>query len=172
MPLNERKRQILRAITNDYIDTAEPVGSRTIARRYGLGVSPATIRNEMADLEEDGYLQQPHTSAGRIPSDKGYRFYVDALMDPEELSVEEIRKIREALRAEHRQMEELVHGSARLLALLSQYTSIVVAPDLRFGAIRRLQLIPLDEWHAPGLGGRSWVCAKPHSRDIATSAIA
>ncbi len=147
MPLNKRKRQILRAITHDYINTAEPVGSRTIARRYSLGVSPATIRNEMADLEEDGYLEQPHTSAGRIPSDKGYRFYVDALMDPQELSDEEIRQVHSSLRSEHRQMEELVHESARLLALLSQYTSVVVAPNLSHGAIRRLQLIPLDEWN-------------------------
>lgn len=77
--------RILQAITNDYIQTADPVGSRTIARKYGLGVSPATIRNEMADLEELGYLEQPHTSAGRIPSDKGYRFYVDELMDPWEV---------------------------------------------------------------------------------------
>lgn len=147
MPLNKRKRQILRAITHDYINTAEPVGSRTIARRYSLGVSPATIRNEMADLEEDGYLEQPHTSAGRIPSDKGYRFYVDALMDPQGLSEQEIKQVHDTLRSEHGQMEDLVHESARLLALLSQYTSVVVAPNLSKGAIRRLQLIPLDEWN-------------------------
>ena len=78
--LDERKKQILKVVTDDYIASAEPVGSRTIARRYDLGLSPATIRNEMADLEEGGYLEQPHTSAGRIPSERGYRYYVDALM--------------------------------------------------------------------------------------------
>ncbi|NLK07192.1 MAG: heat-inducible transcription repressor HrcA [Firmicutes bacterium] len=147
MPLSERKKQILRAITHDYINSAEPVGSRTIARRYSLGVSPATIRNEMADLEEDGYLEQPYTSAGRIPSDKGYRFYVDALMDPHKLNEAEIRQVQSTLRGEHSQMGELVHESARLLAFLSQYTALVVAPNLSHGAIRRLQLIPLDEWN-------------------------
>ncbi|NLJ25099.1 MAG: heat-inducible transcription repressor HrcA [Firmicutes bacterium] len=144
MPLDERKKRILKAITHDYINTAEPVGSRTIARRYSLGVSSATIRNEMADLEEDGYLEQPHTSAGRIPSDKGFRFFVDALMDPKELSTEEIRQIHIALRG-HRQMEDIVHESVRMLAFLSQYTAVVVAPNISYGVIRCLQLIPLDE---------------------------
>ena len=82
--LNERKKKILQIIIEDYISSAEPVGSRTIARKYDLGLSPATIRNEMADLEEMGYIIQPHTSAGRIPSDKGYRLYVDMLMEEKE----------------------------------------------------------------------------------------
>ncbi|MGB3933190.1 MAG: HrcA family transcriptional regulator, partial [bacterium] len=81
--LSERKRAILKAIVSDYIQRAEPVGSRTLARRYNLGISPATIRNEMADLGEMGYLEQPHTSAGRIPSYKGYRYFVDSLMEAE-----------------------------------------------------------------------------------------
>jgi len=144
MPLDERKRRILKAVTHDYISTAEPVGSRTIARRYGLGVSPATIRNEMADLEEDGYLEQPHTSAGRIPSEKGYRFFVDTLMNPQELSEEDVRQIHTALHG-HRQMEDIVHESVRVLSLLSQYTSVIVAPSITHGTIRCLQLIPLDE---------------------------
>ena len=86
--LNERKRRVLWAVVQDYADTAEPVGSRTIARKYDLGVSSATIRNEMQDLEDEGYLEQPHTSAGRIPSIKGYRFYVDWLMQPAPVSSE------------------------------------------------------------------------------------
>ncbi|RYD03404.1 hypothetical protein N752_19695 [Desulforamulus aquiferis] len=89
MKMDERKQQILLAIIKDYINTAEPVGSRTISRKYKLGVSPATIRNEMADLEEMGFIEQPHTSAGRIPSDMGYRYYVDCLMQREELTREE-----------------------------------------------------------------------------------
>ena len=87
--LNERKRKVLWAVVQDYADTAEPVGSRTIAKKYNLGVSSATIRNEMQDLEDEGYLEQPHTSAGRIPSIKGYRFYVDWLMQPAPVSSEE-----------------------------------------------------------------------------------
>ncbi|HHV94164.1 MAG TPA: heat-inducible transcription repressor HrcA [Firmicutes bacterium] len=144
--MDERKRKILKAVTRDYIDTAEPVGSRTIARRYGLGVSPATIRNEMADLEEDGYLEQPHTSAGRIPSEKGYRFYVDVLMTPRTLSRQELQKIYATLQAQQ-VLEDIVQESVRLLALLSQYTSIVVAPNLSRGTVRCLQLIPLDEFN-------------------------
>lgn len=77
--MDERKKRILRAIVQDYVQSAEPVGSRTLAKKYQLGISPATVRNEMSDLEEEGFLEQPHTSAGRIPSVKGYRFYVDSL---------------------------------------------------------------------------------------------
>ena len=95
--MDRRKEAILRAITDDYIETAEPVGSRTIARKYGLGLSPATIRNEMADLEELGYLHQPHTSAGRIPSDKGYRFYVDVLIPDPKISEEEEQFVRDKM---------------------------------------------------------------------------
>jgi len=97
MFLDERKKRILQSIIDDYISTAEPVGSRTVARKHELGLSSATIRNEMADLEEMGYLTQPHTSAGRIPSDKGYRFYVDQLMKQSELTMEEIYSIKSAM---------------------------------------------------------------------------
>ena len=89
MELTERKLKILQAIISDYVKTAEPVGSRTISKKYDLGISPATIRNEMADLEEMGYLTHPHTSAGRVPSDMAYRLYVNALMEKRELSKEE-----------------------------------------------------------------------------------
>lgn len=145
--MDARKMRILQAITDDYIMTAEPVGSRTVARRYDLGVSPATIRNEMADLEELGYLQQPHTSAGRIPSDKGYRYYVDALMEPQPPSEEERRQIRSLVSTRRQAMEELIHRAARLLALLSRYTVMVVAPRLSAGVVHHLQLVPLDGWH-------------------------
>lgn len=95
MAIDERKIKILQAIINDYIMTGEPVGSRTIAKRYDLGVGSATIRNEMADLEEMGYLEQPHTSAGRVPSNKGYRLYVDKLMETGRLTRDEELKIKE-----------------------------------------------------------------------------
>lgn len=142
--LDERKRRVLQALTDDYIETAEPVGSRNLARKHQLGVSPATVRNEMADLEEAGYLQQPHTSAGRVPSDKGYRFYVDKLMgdwapgDEERLTV-----LREA-QAARRAIEELIHYAARLLASATKYTSVVAAPRLEASVFRHIELVPLD----------------------------
>ena len=93
--MDERKERILQAIVTDYIESAEPVGSRTLARKHDLGVSPATIRNEMADLEMLGYLEQIHTSSGRIPSSKGYRFYVDGLIPPEPVSDDEKQRIND-----------------------------------------------------------------------------
>ena len=93
MDLSERKLKILQAIVGDYIRSAEPVGSRTLSKKYDMGISAATIRNEMSDLEEMGYIQQPHTSAGRIPSDKGYRFYVDQIMQEKEQEVTEVKSL-------------------------------------------------------------------------------
>jgi len=137
--------KILQAVTDDYITTAEPVGSRTIARKYGLGVSPATIRNEMSDLEELGYLEQPHTSAGRVPSDKGYRFYVDELMDPTEMTEAELESLRELMIARHRAIEQMIHGATRVLSALSQYAAVVLAPRLSETIVRRIELTRLDD---------------------------
>jgi heat-inducible transcriptional repressor len=145
--VDQRKRRILQAVTEDYIASAEPVGSRTIARKYQLGVSPATIRNEMADLEEAGYLEQPHTSAGRIPSDKGYRYYVDALLDPVGPSAAERRRLHEEVFSQARAVEELIHRTARMLSLLTQYTSFVVTPRATESVCRHFQLIALDPAH-------------------------
>lgn len=145
--MDPRKMRILQAITDDYINTAEPVGSRTIARKYALGVSPATIRNEMSDLEELGYLEQPHTSAGRVPSDKGYRFYVDVLMDPAELPPATREQLREEVMAKHRAMQHTIHRAARLLSMLTHYTAVVMAPRTSETAVRRLHLTPLDDCH-------------------------
>ncbi|HLT57715.1 MAG TPA: heat-inducible transcriptional repressor HrcA [Limnochordales bacterium] len=143
--LDERKRRVLHALTEDYIQTAEPVGSRNLARKYNLGVSPATIRNEMADLEDEGYLHQPHTSAGRIPSDKGYRYYVDELMARWEPSPAERSAVYREVLAVRRAMEEMVHEAARLLARATQYASVVAAPSLEASIFRRLDLVPLDD---------------------------
>ena len=138
--MDQRKRNVLQAVTDDYIATAEPVGSRTIARKYNLGVSPATIRNEMADLEEAGYLKQPHTSAGRIPPDLGYRYYVDSLMSPTELSVEEQMLLRGT---NHREIcKPSTKYSTRPrgpLSLMTQYISIVLAPPMGESACRHVQ---------------------------------
>lgn len=145
--MDQRKRRILQAITEDYIASAEPVGSRTIARKYQLGVSPATIRNEMADLEEAGYLEQPHTSAGRIPSDKGYRYYVDALLNPAVPTEQERQRLRDEVIARSRAVEELIHRTARVLSYLTQYTSFVVMPSATESVCRHVQLISLGSNH-------------------------
>ncbi|MGI6558752.1 MAG: heat-inducible transcriptional repressor HrcA [Limnochordia bacterium] len=145
--MQERKRKILRAVTDDYIQTAEPVGSRTIARKYNLGVSPATIRNEMADLEEGGYLRQPHTSAGRIPSDKGYRYYVDSLMDVPDVPPDERVQIQREIYQPQRELGDVIQRAIRLLTMLTNYTSLAVMPGVRQGAVRHIQILPMDETH-------------------------
>lgn len=141
--MDERKRRILQAITDDYIETAEPVGSRTIARKYELGVSPATIRNEMADLEELGYLEQPHTSAGRIPSDKGYRYYVDSLMNPAPLPPAQKSRLRREVAGRYRALEDVVHRAARLLAAYTEYTAIILAPRPAEVTLQQVQFLPV-----------------------------
>lgn len=142
--LDERKRLVLRAIIDSYIETAEPVGSRTIARKHDLGVSPATIRNEMADLEEIGYLEQPHVSAGRIPSDKGYRFYVDALMEPHTFPKSEVERVEKQLLDPQLTPERALQAAARLLALLTDSVSLVVAPSTDQLVFKHVQLVCLE----------------------------
>lgn len=143
--LDDRKSLVLRAVIEDYIQTAEPVGSRTIARKHQLGVSPATIRNEMADLEETGYLEQPHVSAGRIPSDKGYRFYVDVLMEPLAYTLEQYRQVHHEMMSHYREMERLIQEAGRILAALTKSAAIVVAPPIEQLAFQHVQLISVDE---------------------------
>lgn len=127
--LDERKRKILNAIVKDYQKSAEPVGSRTITKAHIHDLSPATIRNEMADLEEEGYIVQPHTSAGRIPTDMGYRFYVDRLMKIIGPSLHEEEMIRSAYEATNNSMEEILHQTAKLLSHTLDYAAIVVNLD-------------------------------------------
>lgn len=140
-----RKRRVLQAIIDDYVATAEPVGSRTIARKYNLGVSPATIRNEMADLEELGYLEQPHTSAGRVPSDKGYRFYVDNLMEAARIEEDSRRMIRETLSRRSHEMAGLMQQAARLLAEATGQLVLISGPEVRSSICRYVQVLPLKE---------------------------
>jgi heat-inducible transcriptional repressor len=141
--MDTRKQRLLEALIDDYIATAEPVGSRTLARKYGLGISPATIRNEMADLEELGYLEQPHTSAGRVPSDKGYRYYVDEIMRPAILDLQERERIRHAYQVRVRELHWFIHQTARLVSELTQYPSLVVAPPLTQATLSDLSFVPL-----------------------------
>lgn len=145
--LTDRQKIILQILVDDYIRSAEPVGSRTISKRTDVKISPATIRNEMADLEELGYLEQPHTSAGRIPSQKGYRFYVDNLLQPS--SSEDSKIDVETLRSTfiHRidQMEQVVQQTATILSSLTNYTAIIMGPQANEAKLRHIQLLPLHD---------------------------
>ena len=144
--LNERKLNILKAIVKDYIDTAEAVGSRTLSKKYELGISAATIRNEMADLEEMGYLIQPHTSSGRIPSEKGYKLYVDSLMKEYELNTVEKHLIEESINKNMNYMNDLIHETSKLISKLTNYTTIAVTKNVsNLQNIKHIQLVGLDE---------------------------
>lgn len=144
MELDERKLKILQAIIRNYLETGEPVGSRTISKYTDLNLSSATIRNEMSDLEEMGYILQPHTSAGRIPSDKGYRLYVDRMMADKEKEVEEMKDM--LLEKEDR-MENLLKQVAKLLANNTQYATLVSSPVYHGNKLKFIQLSRVDESH-------------------------
>lgn len=141
--LNERSRQVLEAVITDYILTAEPVGSRAVSRRYYPELSPATIRNAMADLEELGYLSQPHTSAGRVPTDKAYRFYVDSLRAQRLSRAEAFRLTRQVGRARD-EVDELMEQTSQQLSTVSHYTGVVLAPPLGHTRVERVDLIPVE----------------------------
>jgi heat-inducible transcriptional repressor len=146
--LDKRKAYILATVVYEYIATAEPVGSQTLTQKYNLGISSATVRNEMAELEASGYLVQPHTSAGRIPSDAGYRTYVDQLMQPEELGSEERRRIRDELCDATRELDEIIDHTTRLLGRLSNNLAFVTKPQQEAQSFRHIQLI----WLSPHTG--------------------
>lgn len=146
--LDKRKAYILATVVYEYVATAEPVGSQTLTQKYNLGVSSATVRNEMAELEAGGYLVQPHTSAGRVPSDSGYRTYVDQLMQPEELGSEERRRIREELRDASHELDEIIDHTTRLLGRLSNNLAFVTRPQQESQTFKHIQLI----WLSPRTG--------------------
>ena len=141
MQLDDRKIKILQAIIRNYLETGEPVGSRTISKYTDLNLSSATIRNEMADLEELGYIVQPHTSAGRIPSDKGYRLYVDRLMIDKEREVEEMKEL---LLEKEEKMENLLKQVAKTLAVNTNYATMISAPTLHHNKLKFIQLSRVD----------------------------
>ena len=143
--MDERKFMILQAIIDDYITTAVPVGSRTISRKSGVGYSPATIRNEMSDLEELGYLAQPHTSAGRVPSYKAYRLYVDQLLNVAKLPMEEKERMNSFLTNRTDQVEALIRRAAAVISDATHYTSVIVSPQLNTLRIRNLQMVPVSD---------------------------
>ena len=136
MHLDERKMKILKAIIRNYLETGEPVGSRTISKYTDLKLSSATIRNEMADLEEMGYILQPHTSAGRIPSDKGYRLYVDQMMQEKD---EEIREVKEMMIERTDKMEQVLKQVVKVLASNTNYATMISAPKIHRKKVKFLQ---------------------------------
>lgn len=142
--LDDRKLAVLRAIVEDYVSTNEPVGSKALADRHNLGVSPATIRNDMAVLEEQGYIAQPHTSAGRVPTDKGYRLFVDRLSTIKPLSVAERRAIETFLTGAY-DLDDVVGRTVRLLAQLTRQVAVVQYPSLTRSAVRHVELVPVAE---------------------------
>jgi heat-inducible transcriptional repressor len=139
--LDERRAAILRAVVEGYIETAQPVGSSVVARRDDIVVSPATVRNEMVALEQEGYLAQPHTSAGRIPTDKGYRFFVDTLVGPGHLDVTRQQQVRSFFATAHGALEDMLHQTSQLLSNLTDYAAVVVGPAHEQATIRSVQLV-------------------------------
>jgi heat-inducible transcriptional repressor len=141
--LNQREKAILRSIVHQFILTATPVGSRNITKKYDIGFSPATVRNVMADLEDSGFINHPHTSAGRVPTDKGYRYYVDSLMDIEKLNTKERGLIEDSLGSITDEADELVKITSKLLSSITRQIACVTYPNLESGILAKIQIISL-----------------------------
>jgi heat-inducible transcriptional repressor len=142
--LTDRERQVLEAVIETYVQTAEPAGSRTIAKRHQLGLSPATIRNTMSDLEEKGFLYHPHTSAGRIPTDQAYRVYVDLLMKPPRVGAAQAEQLREELTGERAAIEQILARAAQVLGVLTNELGVAVSPSLEEAILERLDLLQVS----------------------------
>ncbi len=145
MELSDRKKKILQAIIDDYIVTAEPVGSSHILKSHNLGVSSATVRNEMAALEDSGYLEKPHTSAGRVPSYLAYRVYVDELMNEYRLSVNEINQITMAFHRKYAELTKTIESISNAVSLLTNYTTMYTTPSFSGTVLKSFKLIPIDD---------------------------
>jgi heat-inducible transcriptional repressor len=143
-PLTERERAVLEAVIETYVQTAEPAGSRTIAKRHQLGLSPATIRNTMSDLEEKGYLYHPHTSAGRIPTDLAYRVYVDYLMRPPVVAPAQAQHIRGELEGQRVAIEAILSRAAQVLGVLTNELGVAVSPTIEEAVLERLDLLSVS----------------------------
>ncbi|MBM4332415.1 MAG: heat-inducible transcription repressor HrcA [Deltaproteobacteria bacterium] len=143
--LTARDRQVLQAIIMDYIQSAEPVGSRTVSKKYKIDLSPATIRNVMADLEEMGFLRQPHTSAGRVPTDRAFRFYVDSILEVRILNKIDQDRIKSGLEHEKTDINEMMKRASSLLSLLSKQTGVVLAPRFGSNVFKHIEFIKLRE---------------------------
>jgi heat-inducible transcriptional repressor len=145
MELGERKKKILQLVINSYIETAEPVGSRFISKKNDLALSSATIRNEMADLEEMGYLEQPHTSSGRVPSQRGYRFYVDQLMEKYLLSITEMERVNQALKIKYEEIDKLIARACHIMSEITDFAAFAVTPKQDKSCIKKLDLVVIDQ---------------------------
>jgi heat-inducible transcriptional repressor len=139
--LSERERQVLEAVIRSYVATAEPAGSRTLSRRYELGISPATIRNTMSDLEEKGFLFHPHTSAGRVPTDRAYRVYVDSLMRVDHVTTEDRRKLEEEIASGGSAIEAILRRAAQSLGILTQELGVALGPRLDKATLHKVELV-------------------------------
>lgn len=147
-PLDERKKRILRAVVDDYVSSCEPVGSKALLQRHALGVSSATVRNEMAELEALGYLEQPHTSAGRIPSDKGYRAYVDELLTLDMLSMERQERYTQGIASGVRELSSLIKNAAATLAEQTNYTSLLLSPRYGMSKLKQVKILMIEPGRA------------------------
>lgn len=143
--LTDRQLLIFQVIVDDFIRSAQPVGSRSLSKKEGIQYSSATIRNEMADLEDLGFLEKTHTSSGRIPSEKGYRYYVDHLLSPQQLDTKDVDIVRSIFAERIYELEKIVQRSARILSELTNYTSIVLGPAVRENKLRKIQIVPLNK---------------------------
>ncbi len=142
--LDEREAAILKALVYEYIITGKPVGSRSFVQKYSFSISPATMRNVMSDLEALGYLKQPHTSAGRIPTDRGYRYYVDSIMDKYSLGVDSEVKVKDQIAAREVQLDKIFESVTRRLSEASKYAGVMLTPRPDFAVVKRIELIPVD----------------------------
>lgn len=141
--LDERKKRVLQAIIEEYIETAQPVSSGSLVKDYGLEFSSATIRNEMAELEHNGFLDKPHTSAGRVPSEKGYRYYVDELLKEDDISLEEIRYIQEKMETKVNEIEELTKIATNTISDITHYTTVSIGPKAEMQNIQEIKFVLL-----------------------------
>ncbi|MEH7353212.1 heat-inducible transcriptional repressor HrcA [Neobacillus drentensis] len=142
--LTDRQLLILQVIVDDFIRSAQPVGSRSLSKKEEISLSSATIRNEMADLEELGFIEKTHTSSGRVPSEKGYRYYVDHLLSPQDLNKQDISIIRSVFAEKIFEFEKIIQRSAQILSELTNYTSIVLGPAVSINKLKKIQIIPLN----------------------------
>ncbi|MBE3102784.1 MAG: DeoR family transcriptional regulator, partial [Bacilli bacterium] len=141
--LTNRQLLILQVTVDEFIQTAQPVGSRQLSEKEEVPFSPATIRNDLADLEELGYLEKTHTSSGRIPSEKGYRFYVDHLLKPQLASSDDMLQIQSVFKERITETEQVIQKTAMILSDLTSYTSILLGPDVRKHRVKRFSIVPL-----------------------------
>nr|WP_254119223.1 heat-inducible transcriptional repressor HrcA [Bacillus sp. FJAT-29790] len=143
--MTDRQLLIFQVIVDDFIQSAQPVGSRSLSKKEKISLSSATIRNEMSDLEELGFIEKTHTSSGRIPSEKGYRYYVDHLLAPQKLNQHDVHKVKSIFAERIYELEKIVQKSAKILSELTNYTSIVLGPAVRENKLKRIQIVPLNK---------------------------